>query len=237
MSLLNTIRRIKKINIQEPMPEPTFANIYTLDNGIHLEIDGSFKVVEIYYTGVASVFGAEKSPLRFQLNGNKIVITNILGRLINSTNTGTGTLCLYSGYLNIEDCTIITHQNKKFKASIDKNIDESSIDKMKTKLEDDTLIIQHEEQFEKIGSRVISPMQRSVARRTIPSSAVSVDGKIQIPEKLKPTDYSPKYLEKSTMQQPLRSTQKATKTLVKVKAPMIKKEPIKIKTKPTKGGY
>ena len=163
MNLKNIFKIYQKANEKYSVIHPASAIISVGDSEIELNIPGVPSVIEITYSGICNIGNQIPITCKFHLSKNKIIIINVFR--INFPSV----LFLYSGKIVIEDCEILTFKGDKFKATINNNQLQESIQGQRTKAEDDTMIIVDDYETEiktpfKRGSRthsIISTIQET----------------------------------------------------------------------------
>ena len=162
---LNNILKDKFQNI----PIATSSTLSILDNKIEFEINGVPSNIIINYSGTGKFISKMPIDIKTRIGKSIILITNLFRRNIPNT------ILEYSGDITIYSCQIMNFDGSKIRATINNNQNEQLLDKAKTNLEDDTLILYDEP---KVKVRR-SSSNSGLIKPTINPSAINEFGKIQ----------------------------------------------------------
>ena len=150
MSLYKVRERLSKSikNIQEP----NTATIYSEDNSLYLITNGIFFSVTILYKG--NVYLEDKLNYLFTIDykSNKLTIVNLF------KTKAPEILFNYEGDFEILSCEILTYQGNYIKGNFKNNAKQILIDRQKTNLEDETLIIREEvvtKKIQRVGKKKV----------------------------------------------------------------------------------
>ena len=150
MSLYKVRERLSKSikNIQEP----NTATIYSEDNSLYLITNGIFFSVTILYKG--NVYLEDKLNYLFTIDykSNKLTIVNLF------KTKAPDILFNYEGDFEILSCEILTYQGNYIKGNFKNNAKQILIDRKKTNLEDETLIIREEvvtKKIQRVGKKKV----------------------------------------------------------------------------------
>tara|TARA_R100000808_G_C2155003_1_gene166596 strand:- start:2459 stop:3268 length:810 start_codon:yes stop_codon:yes gene_type:complete len=134
---LRALSELNKSIKRAIIPEPTGGKIELIDNGIFLNLNGNFRVLEITYSGEVSFENLLPNGYYISVKEGKIRIINILGLSLALNSP----ILNFYGKLNVRTCRIITFRDLAIDIEI-LNIEKTNlVEFSKTKVEDDTLIL------------------------------------------------------------------------------------------------
>ena len=228
MNLKSILKIYQKANELYSVVHPANATISLGDNELEINIPGKPSVIEITYSGICQVSNLLPPAFKVHLTKNKIVILNSFRKTIPET------LASYSGSMIITDCEILTFVGKRFKATINNNKLQESIQGQRTKVEDDTMTI-----YDEPKERVRTPFKRSLKTHSFISllqrtqkklSGISKEERLDLAKKVTETIFKKKGFRPPVVTQVVKQPPKVSK-----QPPKVSKEPLK-KTQ-AKGKY
>lgn len=183
MNTIQTLRKLKEINSKFSLEEPTFARLFIEDSSVFLDINGIASVIEIYFDGDIFI-NQGSSMFKYHYKKNKITIYNTFNREIDS-------LFSYSGIIEVKDVIITTNTGRTLRVDVSSNQDQDIINKQKTNVEDDTLII-YDEMIPGEPTIPLTPFKRGVFKKQISPNSFNEQGKFQKFEKAYVSDRKPR---------------------------------------------
>ena len=189
MGLKNLSRQInyRKSIKGDLLKHPNNATIYA-DNGfVSLKINGIPHAITIYYKGEIYLHNPLSAYYRVKYSQHKLVVLNIFRKKLPED------LFSYNGNMTITDCDVSTYNGDVFKATIKRENVEILLNNQKTKLEDDTLILREEVQYD---TAIIGKSGFQKAR--INPNVLGASGKYQKLEKLDLNQIASSMEEKTT---------------------------------------
>ena len=223
MNTIQTLRKLKEINSKLSLEEPTFARLYLEDSLVFLDINGIAHVIEIYFDGYIFI-EQPNTMFKYYYKNNKITIYNTFNKEINN-------MFSYSGTINIKNVVITTNTGRTLRANVSSNQNQAIINKQKTKVEDDTLIINYDT-IPKEPTIPLAPFKEGIYRKSLSSNSFNEQGKFQRVEKMSTADM------KSSIPDSGKAPRYTTKRAVKMRrktAPVKRAVTTKIR-KDVKGG-
>ena len=134
------VSKLKSFIFSNVSETAVHGSIKAIDNGVFIDVDGIFKVLQIAYNGEPFINNLLPDGYSINMNENKIVILNLLNKPIDKDRP----IFSYSGEFFVNSASMINLKGENIilnRVNYDKmvNIDESN-----TKPEDDSLIIKDE---------------------------------------------------------------------------------------------
>ena len=168
MKLYQTLNNIKSNKLKDVQ---TCSNsvLNILDNTIELDINGIPSNVLITYSETGNFLSKMPIDIKVKVGKTTILISNIFKRNIPSV------ILEYSGDITINSCQVMSFDGSKIRATINNNQNEQLLDKAKTNMEDDSLIL-YDEPKVKVSR---SSDKSGLIKPTIIPSAINEFGKIQ----------------------------------------------------------
>ena len=168
MKLYQTLNDIKSNKLKDVQ---TCSNsvLNILDNTINLNINGVPSNVLITYSGTGNFLSKMPIDIKVKVGKTTILISNIFKRNIPSV------ILEYSGDITINSCQVMNFDGSKIRATINNNQNEQLLNKAKTNMEDDTLILYDEPKVKVTRSSDKS----GLIKPTIIPSAINEFGKFQ----------------------------------------------------------
>lgn len=136
------LNKLNRIIFGAAIQTPTSGAISIMDNEVHLELSGLFRVLVIHYKGDAFIYNELNDGYGINMSNNKIIITNFMAKGLNPN----GIIFRYKGHLNIKNAEIRTFTSTKVILSVSNGYDLDRINTSETKVEDETIIFQHSQQ-------------------------------------------------------------------------------------------
>lgn len=164
ISLYNKIKddRLKDINIA------TSSTLSLLDNTIEFEINGTPSNIVINYSGTGRFFSKLPINIKTKIGKTVVLISNVFQQEIPKV------LFEYSGNITIYSCQVMNFDGSKLQTIINNNQNEQFINKQKTNLEDDTLIL-----YDTPKTEVVRPFKSGLVKPIIKQSSINKFGKVQ----------------------------------------------------------
>tara|TARA_Y100001938_G_scaffold103033_1_gene140690 strand:+ start:221 stop:814 length:594 start_codon:yes stop_codon:yes gene_type:complete len=168
MKLYQTLNDIKSNKLKDVQ---TCSNsvLNILDNTIELDINGVPSNVLITYSGTGIFLSKMPIDIKVKVGKTTILISNIFKRNIPNV------ILEYSGDITINSCQVMNFDGSKIRATINNNQNEQLLNKAKTNMEDDTLIL-YDEPKVKVSR---SSDKSGLIKPTIIPSVINEFGKIQ----------------------------------------------------------
>tara|TARA_R100000808_G_C2084061_1_gene106871 strand:+ start:59 stop:652 length:594 start_codon:yes stop_codon:yes gene_type:complete len=168
MKLYQTLNDIKNNKLKDVQ---TCSNsvLNILDNTIELDINGVPSNVLITYSGTGIFLSKMPIDIKVKVGKTTILISNIFKRNIPNV------ILEYSGDITINSCQVMNFDGSKIRATINNNQNEQLLNKAKTNMEDDTLIL-YDEPKVKVSR---SSDKSGLIKPTIIPSVINEFGKIQ----------------------------------------------------------
>tara|TARA_Y100001963_G_C6763967_1_gene441203 strand:+ start:1487 stop:2125 length:639 start_codon:yes stop_codon:yes gene_type:complete len=134
------LKKIKKIKSMDSVENqnPNNAKIYTEETSVYFDVNGNIFSLEIVYKGIIRLQSSLGVQFRVNYSDNKITIINLLNQPLPNK------LFDYYGDMQILDCRVLTYSGVFFKATINNDNRDVSVQNQKTNVEDDTLTIYDE---------------------------------------------------------------------------------------------
>ena len=131
------LAQLNRLIYSSAIEESSSGTINITDNSVLLDMVGAFKVLKIAYRGNIFIYNKLPEGYSIRVNDNVIRIVNLLGRNLPNDKI----IFNFDGNMNIYKAEVKTFNANKFLLDIE-NIDELRlVDKSKTNVEDDTLLI------------------------------------------------------------------------------------------------
>ncbi len=146
----------------------TNSTLNIIDNSIEIDLNGMPSNILMNYTGVGIFESKMPIDIKVKVSKNKILIINTFKRDIPSV------MFSFSGDINITNCQIMNFDGSKIASTINNNQKEQLLDKAKTNMEDDTLILYDEPKPQEVPA-----FRSGLIKPTINPSAINEFGKIQ----------------------------------------------------------
>tara|TARA_R100001082_G_scaffold41914_1_gene22300 strand:+ start:95 stop:781 length:687 start_codon:yes stop_codon:yes gene_type:complete len=137
MKLYNKINKIKN-SVFNNVSIATNSTLFILDNTIELEINGTPSNILITYSGAGTFLDKTPIDIKVKISKSSILITNVFKKQIPNI------ILEYSGDITINSCQIMNFNGSKIRSTINNNQNELLLNKAKTNMEDDTLILYDE---------------------------------------------------------------------------------------------
>ena len=170
MSSLKLYKKLKQIynNKLSNIPLVTSSTLNIIDNNIEIDLNGMPSSILIDYTG-SGIFQSEMPiNIKVKISKNKILIVNTFKKNIPSF------ILSFSGNINITHCQIMNFDSSKIASTINNNQKEQLLDKAKTNMEDDTLVL-----YEESKPIETSAYKSGLIKPTINPNTINKFGKIQ----------------------------------------------------------
>tara|TARA_R100000700_G_C3150395_1_gene129258 strand:- start:361 stop:1089 length:729 start_codon:yes stop_codon:yes gene_type:complete len=140
------LAQLNRLIYSSAIEESSSGTINITDNSVLLDMVGAFKVLKIVYKGNIFIYNKLPEGYSIRVNDNVIRIVNLLGRNLPNDKI----IFNFDGNMNIYKAEVKTFNANKFLLDIE-NINELRlVDKSKTKVEDDTLLIIDEPASEEV---------------------------------------------------------------------------------------
>ena len=131
------LAQLNRLIYSSAIEESSSGTINITDNSVLLDMVGAFKVLKIVYRGNIFIYNKLPEGYSIRVNDNVIRIVNLLGRNLPNDKI----IFNFDGNMSVYKAEVKTFNANKFLLDIE-NIDELRlVDKSKTNLEDDTLLI------------------------------------------------------------------------------------------------
>ena len=168
MKLYNRINKIKN-NVLNNVVIVTHSTLSILDNEIEFESNGLVSNILITYSGAGTFFDNTPVGIQTKIGKTSILITNVFRKEIPKI------ILQYSGDITINSCQVMNFDGTKIRSIINNSQNEQLLDKAKTNMEDDTLIL-YDEPKTKIPR---SPSNSKLIKPRIKPNTINKFGKIQ----------------------------------------------------------
>lgn len=168
MKLYQALNNIKN-NKLKGVQTCSNSTLNILDNTIELDINGVPSNILITYSGAGNFLSKMPIDIKVKVGKTTILISNIFKRDIPSV------ILEYLGDIIINSCQIMNFDGSKIRATINNNQNEQLLNKAKTKMEDDTLILYDEQKIKESRSSDKS----GLIKPTISTNAINEFGKVQ----------------------------------------------------------
>ena len=168
MKLYNTLNNIKNNNLVD-IKTSTSSILYIVDNTIEFEINGTPSNILITYSGAGNFMSKMPIDIKVKIGKSTILISNVFKKDIPKV------ILEYSGNITINSCQVMNFDGSKIRSIINNSQNEQLLDKSKTNMEDDTLIL-YDEPKTKISR---SSSNSKLIKPRIKPNAINKFGKIQ----------------------------------------------------------
>ena len=122
-------------------PAPTGGNLKITDDSVELDINGNFRRLHIYFTGSIYIYNKLPDGFFIKMTDSVIIITNLLLKNLHNNNI----VFKYDGSFEISRAHIITIGGETINLQIEDINKLELINNSKTNVEDETLLLIHEE--------------------------------------------------------------------------------------------
>ncbi len=146
----------------------TNSTLNIIDDNIEINLNGKPSSILINYTGAGIFESKMPIDIKVKISKNKILIVNTFKRDIPSI------MFSFSGDINITNCQIMNFNGSKIASTINNNQKEQLLDKAKTNMEDDTLILYDEPKPQEVPA-----FKSGLIKPTISQNAINKFGKVQ----------------------------------------------------------
>lgn len=146
----------------------TNSTLNIIDNNIEIDLNGMPSNILMNYTGAGIFESKMPIDIKVKVSKNKILIINTFKRDIPSV------MFSFSGDINITNCQIMNFDGSKIASTINNNQKEQLLDKAKTNMEDDTLILYDEPKPQEVPA-----FKSGLIKPTISPNAINKFGKVQ----------------------------------------------------------
>ncbi len=167
MSISNLYNSINNNKLKD-IKIVTSSVLSVLDNTIEFEVNGTPSNIVINYSGTGRFFKEIPINIKTKIGKTLILITNVFKQDIPRV------LFEYSGDITIYSCQVMNFDGSKVQAIINNNQNEQLINKQRTNLEDDTLILYDTQKIE-----VKRPFKSGLVKPMIQESSINKFGKVQ----------------------------------------------------------
>ena len=134
------VSKLKSFIFSNVSENAVHGSIKAIDNGVFIDVDGIFKMLQIAYNGEPFINNLLPDGYSINMNQNRIVILNLLNKPIDKDRP----IFSYSGEFFVNSASIINLKGENIiltRVNYDKMV---NIDENNTKPEDDSLIIRDE---------------------------------------------------------------------------------------------
>ena len=168
MKLYKALNNIKNDRLKD-VQACSNSTLNILDNTIELDINGVPSNILITYSGTGSFLNKMPIDIKAKVGKTTILISNIFKRDIPNV------ILEYSGDVTINSCQVMNFDGSKIRATINNSQNEQLLNKAKTNMEDDTLIL-YDEPKEKVSR---GSNKSGLIKPTISPNAINEFGKVQ----------------------------------------------------------
>jgi len=170
MASIKLYKKLKKIYNDKlsSIALVTTSTLNIIDNSIELDMNGKPSNILINYTGSGIFESKMPIDIKVKISKNKILIVNTFKRDIPSV------MFSFSGDINITNCQIMNFDGSKITSTINNNQNEQLLNKAKTNMEDDTLIL-----YDEPKPQEVSAFRSGLIKPTINPNAINKFNKIQ----------------------------------------------------------
>ena len=141
LKIRRALSKLTSFIYQGGIPDPTNGNLKITDDSVELDINGNFRRLHIHFTGSIYIYNTLPDGFSIKMTDSVIIITNLLLKNLHNNNI----VFKYDGSFEISRAHIVTIGGGTINLQIEDINKLELINNSKTNVEDETLLLIHEE--------------------------------------------------------------------------------------------
>ena len=170
MSLIKLYKKINEIknNSLKDIPISTHSTLSVSDNTIEFEVNGTPSSILINFSGTGRFVSKMPITIKTKIGKTAILISNLFREDIPKV------ILEYAGNISIDNCFVMNFDGSKIRATVNNNQEEELLNKAKTNMEDDTLVL-----YDTPKRATERPFKSGAIKPRINTSLINEFGKVQ----------------------------------------------------------